>query len=223
MHGTNRMNLPKSTVLLPPTGEMPEPELFGRCSECEALDRLVASARSGQSSVLLLRGEAGTGKTAQLDYLVSRTVGCRIARIACAEPEMEMTFAGLHQLCAPFLDGLGRLPGPQCDALRTAFSMRDGDVPDRFAVGLATLSLLSEVAKERPLVCLVDDAQCPYRASAQVLGFLDRHLPGAPIAVVFAVRQPGGQQDLTRLPGLPVSGLAASDARPTEFDRHRPA
>jgi DNA-binding CsgD family transcriptional regulator len=185
----------------------------GRRRECEALDRLVASTRSDQSQVLLLRGEAGTGKTALLDYLTRYAAGCRIARIAGAEPEMEMEFAGLHQLCAPFLDRLERLPGPQCDALRTAFSMRDGDAPSRFAVGLATVSLLSQAAEARPLICLVDDAQWLDRASAQALAFVARHLPGAPIAVVLAVRQPDGQQDLTGLPELPVTGLAESDAR----------
>jgi DNA-binding CsgD family transcriptional regulator len=184
----------------------------GRRSECDELDRLVASARSGHSQVLLLRGEAGTGKTALLDYLRC-AAGCRIARIAGAEPEMEMAFAGLHQLCAPFLDRLERIPGPQCDALRTAFNMRDGNVPSRFAVGLATLSLLSEAAVAQPLICLVDDAQWLDRASAQTLAFVARHLTGAPVALVFAVRQPDGQQDLTGLPELPVSGLADTDAR----------
>ena len=194
-------------------GGAPGSRPSGRRRECEALDRLVARARSDQSQVLLLRGEAGTGKTALLDYVMRCAVGCRIARIAGAEPEMEMEFAGLHQLCAPFLDRLERLPGPQCDALRTAFSMRDGDAPSRFAVGLATLSLLSQAAQARPLICLVDDAQWLDRASAQALAFVARHLPGAPVAVVFAVRQPDGQQDLTGLPELPVTGLAESDAR----------
>jgi DNA-binding CsgD family transcriptional regulator len=186
--------------------------LSGRRRECDELDRLVASTRSGHSQVLLLRGEAGTGKTALLDYLRC-AAGCRIARIAGAEPEIEMAFAGLHQLCAPFLDRLERIPGPQCDALRTAFNMRDGNVPSRFAVGLATLSLLSEAAEAQPLICLVDDAQWLDRASAQTLAFVARHLTGAPVALVFAVRRPDGQQDLTGLPELPVSGLADGDAR----------
>jgi DNA-binding CsgD family transcriptional regulator len=126
---------------------------------------------------------------------------------------MEMAFAGLHQLCAPFLDRLGQLPGPQRDALRTAFSMQGGTVPDRFAVGMATLTLLSAVAGDRPLVAVVDDAQWLDRASAQALAFVARHLTGAPVALVFAVRQPDGQQDLAGLPELPVGGLADADAR----------
>lgn len=189
------------------------PELRGRRNECALLDQLAASVRAGESRVLVVRGEPGAGKTALLDYLMRCAAGCRIARITGAEPEMEMAFAGLHQLCAPFLDRLERLPGPQGDALRTAFSMQDGDAPSRFAVGLATLSLLSQVAEARPLICLVDDAQWLDQASAQALAFVARHLPGAPIAVVFAVRQPDGQQDLTGLPELQVTGLADSDAR----------
>ncbi len=208
------MKLYKTTTLPhSPAGEAHGLRLFGRRSERETLDRLIASALSGHSQVLVLRGEAGTGKTSLLDYLVQRTASWRIARIAGAEPEMELAFAGLHQLCAPFLDRLGRLPGPQCEALRTAFNMRDGDVPGRFAVGLATLSLLSDEAEARPLICLVDDAQWLDRVSAQALAFVARHLPKAPIVVVFAVRQPDGQQDLTGLPELQVSGLADSDAR----------
>ena len=127
--------------------DAPGRRLRGRRSECEALDRLLASVRAGQSQVLVLRGEAGAGKTALLDYLLERASGCRIAQAAGVESEMELAFAGLHQLCAPFLDRLDRLPGPQRDALGTAFSLRDGDTPDRFAVGLAVLSLLSDVGR----------------------------------------------------------------------------
>src|ERR1700722_8306959 len=210
IHGHDLVN---PHLVNPHLVDPPGNRLSGRRRECEVLDRLVASTRSGQSQVLLLRGEAGTGKTALLDYLMRCAVGCRIARIAGAEPEMELEFAGLHQLCAPFLDRLERLPDPQCDALRTAFSMRDGDAPSRFAVGLATSSLLSQAAEARPLVCLVDDAQWLDQASAQALAFVARHLPGAPVAVVLAVRQPDGQQDLTGLPELPVTGLTEGDAR----------
>ncbi len=126
----------------------------GRSSECEALGRLVENVRAGQSQVLVLRGEVGAGKTALLEYLLERASGCCLARAAGVESEMELAFAALHQLCAPFLDRLERLPGPQRDALSTAFSLRNGATPDRFAVGLAVLSLLSEVAGERPLVCV---------------------------------------------------------------------
>jgi DNA-binding CsgD family transcriptional regulator len=187
--------------------------LHGRRSECEALDRLVANVRAGQSRVLVLRGEAGVGKTALLEYLVQRAPGCRIVRAAGAEPEMEMAFAGLHQLCAPFMDRLGRLPDPQRDAMETAFSLRNGDAPDRFAVGLAVLSLLSEVAGDQPLVCVVDDTQWLDLASARVLAFVARHLAAAPVAMVFAVRQPSGEQDLTGLSEVLVGGLADGDAR----------
>ena len=102
----------------PATGVVPGRRLHGRRGECEMLDRLVADVRAGQSRVLVLRGEPGAGKTALLDYLAQRAAGCRVARVTGVEPEMEMAFAGLHQLCAPFLDRLGHLPGPQRDALR---------------------------------------------------------------------------------------------------------
>jgi DNA-binding CsgD family transcriptional regulator len=207
------------TTALPPmtSYQAPTGGLYGRRRECELLDRLVADVRAGQSRVLVLRGEPGTGRTALLDYLAQRAVGCRVARVVGVEPEMEMAFAGLHQLCAPFLDRLGHLPDPQRDALRTAFSMRGGNVPDRFAVGMATLSLLSDLARERPLVCVVDDAQWLDPASAQALAFVARHLAAAPAAVIFAVRQPAdGHADglgLAGLPELQLRGLADTDAR----------
>jgi len=202
-------------VTMPPVlaGAAPERGLRGRRSECEALDRLVADLRAGQSQVLVLHGEAGVGKTALLEYLLERASGCCLTRTAGVESEMELAFAGLHQLCAPFLDRLERLPGPQRDALSTAFNLRDGDTPDRFAVGLAVLSLLSEVAGERPLVCVVDDAHWLDRASAQALMFVARHLSAQSAAVVFAVREPGEEQDLTGLAELAVRGLPDGDAR----------
>ena len=160
------------------------------------------NVRAGQSRVLVLRGEAGVGKTALLEYLLERASGCRVARAAGVESEMELPFAGLHQLCAPMLDRLERLPGPQRDALGTAFGLREGDAPDRFLVGLAVLSLLSDVAEERPLVCVVDDAQWLDRASAQALAFVARRLVAESVAMVFAVRESGDEQDLTGLPEL---------------------
>ena len=177
------------------------------------LDRLLASVRAGQSRALVLRGEAGIGKTALLGYLLERASGCRIARAAGAESEMELAFAGLHQLCAPFLDRIECLPDPQRAALGAAFGLRDGDAPDRFAVGLAVLSLLSDAARERPLVCVVDDAQWLDRASAQALAFVARHLVTESVAVVFAVRQPGAEQDLAGLAELVVYGLPDGDAQ----------
>jgi hypothetical protein len=191
----------------------PRPRLRGRHDECAALDRLVENVRAGQSRVLVLRGEAGVGKTALLEYLQGRASGCRIARSAGVESEMELPFAGLHQLCAQMLHRLGRLPGPQGDALGAAFGLREGDAPDRFLVGLAVLSLLSDVAEEHPLICVVDDAQWLDRASAQALAFVARRLVADPVAVVFAVRESGNEQDLTGLSELQVPGLADLDAR----------
>jgi hypothetical protein len=129
-------------------------ELIDRDAERDSLDRFVAAIRSGQSQALVLSGEAGIGKTALLDYLAGNASGCRIVRAGGVQSEMELAFAALHQLCAPMLDSLQRLPPPQRDAVRTVFGMSSGPVPDRFLVGLGVLSLLSEVAEERPLVCV---------------------------------------------------------------------
>jgi DNA-binding CsgD family transcriptional regulator len=148
-----------------------------------------------------------------LEYLQRRASGCRIARAAGVESEMELPFAGLHQLCAPMLHRLGGLPGPQGDALGAAFGLRDGDAPDRFLVGLAVLSLLSDVAEEHPLLCVLDDAQWLDRASAQAFAFVTRRLMAESVAVVFAVRESSNDQDLTGLPELQVHGLADRDAR----------
>ena len=187
--------------------------LRGRLSECESLDRLLVDVRGGQSRVLVLRGEAGVGKTALLEYLVTNASGCRIVRAAGVESEMELPFAGVHQLCAPVLSHLAHLPGPQRDALGTAFGLLAGAATDRFLVGLAVLSLLSEVAGERPLVCVVDDAQWLDRASAQVLGFVARRLLAEPVAVLFAVRDLRDDQDFGSLPVMVVGGLSDADAR----------
>jgi AAA ATPase domain len=187
--------------------------LCGRRGELEVLNRLLASVRAGHSRALVLRGEAGIGKTALLEYLMERASGCRIARVAGVEAEMELAFAGLHQLCAPFLDRIDCLPDPQRAALDAALGLRHGDAPDRFAVSLAVLSLLAEVARERPLVCVVDDAQWLDRASAQALAFVARHLATDAVAIVFAVRQPGAEQDLAGLTELLIFGLPDSDAR----------
>jgi DNA-binding CsgD family transcriptional regulator len=186
--------------------------LLGRRSECETLDRLVATVRAGQSAVLVVRGEAGVGKSALLAYLIERASGCRIARAAGVESEMELPFAGLHQLCGPMLDRLDRLPPPQRDALATAFGLSAGDPPDRFLVGLAVLSLLSEVAEDGPLVCAIDDAQWQDRASAQTLAFVARRLLAEAVAVVFVVREPSPTQDLAGLPELLVGGLDEGDS-----------
>jgi DNA-binding CsgD family transcriptional regulator len=190
------------------------PELRGRSSECESLDRLLQDVRAGHSRVLILRGEAGVGKTALLEYLVTNASECRIARAAGVESEMELAFAGLHQLCAPMLSHLAELPAPQRDALGTAFGLTGGAAADRFLVSLAVLSLLARAAEERPLICLVDDAQWLDRASAQVLGFVARRLLAEPMALVFAVRgEPGEELELGTLPVMVIGGLNDSDAR----------
>ncbi|HEY1618091.1 MAG TPA: AAA family ATPase [Streptosporangiaceae bacterium] len=189
------------------------PELRGRHSECEAIGQLLDSVRAGQSRVLVMRGEAGVGKTALLDFLLERAPECRVARAAGVESEMELAFATLHQLCAPFLDRLDRLPGPQRDALATAFGLSASGPPDRFMVGLAVLTLLAGVADDQPLVCLVDDAQWLDRISAQVLAFVARRLLADRVALVFAIREPSDDRELAGLEELRVTGLRDVDAR----------
>jgi DNA-binding CsgD family transcriptional regulator len=187
--------------------------LRGRRNEREALDRQLERVRAGQSSVQVLRGQPGVGKTALLDYVAERASDCRVARIAGVESEMELAFAGLHLLCAPMLDGLEGLPSPQRNALQVAFGMQDGDAPDRFLVGLAVLTLLAEAAEAEPLVCLVDDVQWLDQATAQTLTFVARRLLAERIAMVFAVREPTDITELSGLPGLVVGGLSDGDAR----------
>ena len=190
-----------------------EPRLRGRRAECDRLDRLISDARAGKSGSLILRGEVGIGKTALLDYLVGHSAGCRIARSVGVESEMELAFAGLHQLCAPLLDRLDRLPVPQRDALGTAFGLSVGPPPDRFLVGLAVLSLLSDAAEAQPLICLVDDAQWLDRASTQVLGFVARRLGAESVVIVFAARQSWDLVELAGLTELSVGQLRELDAR----------
>jgi DNA-binding CsgD family transcriptional regulator len=185
--------------------------LTDRRSECGMLDRLVEAVRAGQGRALVLRGDPGVGKTVLLEYLAGQARGCRAARAVGVQSEMELAFAGLHQLCAPMLGRAERLPGPQRDALRTAFGLAAGPPPDRFFVGLAVLSLLSEAAGDRPLICLVDDAQWLDRASAQALGFTARRLAADPVGLVVAARDPGAE--LAGLPELEVTGLPEADAR----------
>ncbi len=184
---------------------------MGRSAECAALDRLLEAVRAGESRALVVHGEAGVGKTALLEYLARQASGCWVERAVGVEAEMELAFAGLHQLCVPMLDRLGRLPAPQRDALRTAFGMSSGPAPDRFLAALAVLGLLSEVAGERPLICLVDDEQWLDHASAQALGFVARRLGAESIGLVFGARIP--THNLAGLPELEVGGLRRSDAR----------
>jgi DNA-binding CsgD family transcriptional regulator/tetratricopeptide (TPR) repeat protein len=187
--------------------------LRGRRRECAALDGLLEAVSAGESRALVVRGEPGMGKTALLEYAVQRASNCRVVRAAGVESEMELAFAGLHQLCAPLLDRLVQLPPPQRDALRTAFGLSVGDAPDRFLVSLAVLSLLCDAAEEQPLVCLVDDAQWLDRASEQALAFVARRLLAESVALIFAVRARSEEQELAGLPELVVEGLRDRDAR----------
>jgi DNA-binding CsgD family transcriptional regulator len=193
----------------------PVPGLLDRRRERAVVDGALDRARAGESAVLVVRGEPGIGKTVLLDYAASRASasGFYVVRAWGVESEMELAFAGLHQLCAPLLGRLEQLPKPQRDALAVAFGMREGQAPDRFLVGLAVLSLLAASAEDQPLACLVDDAQWLDRASAQCLAFAARRLLAEPIALVFAVRASGDDQELAALPGLTVTGLGNADAR----------
>ena len=167
------------------------PALLDRERERAALDGLLGDLRLGRGGALVVRGEAGVGKSALLEYVAGAAAGMRVARAVGVESEMELAFAGLHPLCAPLLGRLEDLPGPQRDALGVAFGLREGDAPDRFLVGLAVLTLLAEVAEERPLLCVVDDAQWLDQASAQVLAFAARRLLAEPVGLIFAAREPG--------------------------------
>ena len=187
-----------------------------RRDECDLLDRLVDDVGSGESRALILRGESGIGKTVLLEYVVERAAGWRSVRAGGVESEQELAFAGLHQVCAPVLECLAALPAPQEEALRTAFGLAPGTPPDRFVVGLAVLGLLGEAARDRPLLCLIDDAQWLDRASAQVLGFVARRLRAESVAMIFAVREPTDRGEVTELNGLPdarVGGLSDDQAR----------
>jgi DNA-binding CsgD family transcriptional regulator len=185
--------------------------LLGRARECALLDGLLSDVRKGESRALALRGEAGIGKSALLDHLVGSAGDLTVARAVGVESEMELGFASLHQLCAPLLDRLDDLPAPQRDALRIVFGLSDGPAPERFLVGLAALSLLSQAADERPLLCVVDDAQWLDQSSALTLAFVARRILAEPVGLVFAARQP--TDELEHLPQLEVTGLVNDDAR----------
>ena len=187
--------------------------LRGRQSECEALDGLVHDALAGRSRVLVLRGSAGVGKSALLRFLADRVPGWHVATSVGVEAEMELAYSGLHQLCAPMLDRLDTLPVPQREALATVFGISPGSAPDRFLVGLATLTLLAEVAEQQPVVCIVDDAQWLDRASTQILEFVARRVFAERIAIVCAARTGSGDDVLAGLPQLQIGGVGEADAR----------
>jgi DNA-binding CsgD family transcriptional regulator len=185
--------------------------LKGRRRECAALDELLDRARAGNSAVLVIRGEAGMGKTALLDYASRQAHGFRIAQVYAVESEMELPFAGLHQLLAPMLARLDRLPGPQGEALGVALGERAGNAPDRLRVGLAVLHLLADQADEQPVACLIDDAQWLDRSSLRVLAFSARRLLAERVAMVFTL--PEDLAELAGLPELAVTSLDDPDAR----------
>jgi DNA-binding CsgD family transcriptional regulator len=187
--------------------------LRGRDAEGAALDELLADATAGRSRVLVLRGEAGVGKSALLRHVFDRSDGWCVVEAAGVESEMELAYSGLFQLCSPLLSHADRLPAPQSAALATVFGRSSGPAPDRFLVGLATLSLLAEVAEKQPLVCLVDDAQWLDDASAQILTFVCRRLFAERVAIVCAARPGPGPEVLAGLPEWSVGGLLDEDAR----------
>ncbi|MET9112447.1 AAA family ATPase, partial [Streptomyces zhihengii] len=197
--------------------------LWGRGKECRDLEGMLRAVRGGASRSLVVWGEPGVGKTALLDYVAEQAVDFRIFRVTGVQSEMELAFSGLHQLCMPLSEGMGRLPGAQDGALRAVLGWGDAGVPDRFLVGLATLGLLAEAGRERPVLCVVDDAQWLDRASLQALAFTARRLVAESVAVVFGARvreelavpadTGAGLPDLEGLPELALGGLPAGDAR----------
>src|SRR2546426_547569 len=187
------------------------PDLVGRRRERELLEKLLESARAGRGAVLVVHGEPGVGKTALLDYVVQKGDGFRIARTVGVEGEIELPFAALQQLCAPILELRMGLPPPQRDALGVAFGLAPGNAPSPFLVGLAVLGLLSEAAEDRPLLCVVDDAQWLDQASAAALAFVARRFVAEKVALLFATRAVG--ETLVGLPELRVEPLGREDAR----------
>ena len=185
--------------------------MLGREREREVLDRLLDGVRGGRGGVLVVRGEAGVGKTALLDYAVEAAREFRIARTSGVEGEMELPFAAVQQLCSPFLDLMDRLPQPQHEALGVAFGLISEPAPNPFLVGLAVLGLLAEAAEEQPLVCVVDDAQWLDSASARALAFVSHRLLAEKIALVLATR--ALSDALAGLPDLRAEPLGRRDAR----------
>jgi DNA-binding CsgD family transcriptional regulator/tetratricopeptide (TPR) repeat protein len=195
----------------PPRGPVQRPDLRGRASECALLDDLVSAIRRGDSRSLVLRGEAGIGKTALLDYLIASASDLTVVRAVGVESDVELGFAGLHQLCAPLLDRLPELPDPQRRAVEIAFGLSAGPAPDRFFVGLAVLGLFAAAAEQRPLLCVVDDAQWLDQASALTLAFVARRLLAEAVGIVFSAREPG--EELRHLSEMEVRGVRNGDAR----------
>jgi DNA-binding CsgD family transcriptional regulator len=185
--------------------------LRGRADECAVLEELLSDVRRGEGRTLVVRGEAGIGKTALSQYLTESASDLTVLRAVGVESEMELAYASLHQLCVPLLDRLESLPAPQRQALENVFGLSLGMAPDRFLVGLGVLGLFAEVAEERPLLCVIDDAQWLDQASALTLAFVARRLLAEPVGIVFAAREPS--QELRQLPDLELQGLRDGDAR----------
>jgi DNA-binding CsgD family transcriptional regulator len=194
-----------------PGSQRQSPEFVGRRRELEVLSSFLDDVRGGNGRVLVMVGGPGVGKTALFDHLCARAAGCRVETGAGVESEMELPFAGLHQLLTPMLGGIERLPAPQREALQTAFGISSGAAPDRFLVGLATLSLLSDRAEAEPLCCFVDDLHWLDRASAQVLAFVGRRLRADQVGLLFASR--ARLRELAGFDELRIDGLAEADAR----------
>jgi len=191
----------------------PGPGFVGRRGERDSLDELLAGVRAGESKVLVIRGEPGIGKTALLRYAARQASGYRVAELTGVEAEMELPFAGIHQLCRTVLGRLEALPAPQRDALSVALGLAAGEVPDRFLIGLAVLNLLAAVAEERPLLCLVDDAQWLDSTSIQVIGLVARRVRAESVGIIVAVRESPAVPDLDGLPSVRLEGLPEHDAR----------
>ena len=192
--------------------DVPGPVFLGRSRERERLDVMLDQVRAGQSAVVVIRGEPGIGKTALVRYAARQASGLRIAEIEGVQAEMELPFAGIHQLCAPLFDGLELLAEPQQNALRVVFGVSPGHAPDKFIVAVAVLNLLAATAEGRPLLCLVDDAQWLDVASLQVLGFVARRLAAEPVALIFSLREPSSTRAIDDLPQLSLEGLGVPDA-----------
>jgi DNA-binding CsgD family transcriptional regulator len=187
--------------------------LLGRDEERGRIGRILDDARRGLSGVLVLRGEPGVGKTALLDDAQAAAPDLQVIRIDCVETEMKLSFGALHQFIRPCLDGLDAIPSPQRTALRLVLGMAEGRAPDPFLVGLASLGLLAQRASRRPLLCLVDDAHCLDRESADALAFVARRLYADSIAIIFAIREPTPTFSvLDGLPELRLAGLTKADA-----------
>jgi len=197
----------------------------GRDREQHAIVRVLDAARDGESQVLVVHGDPGVGKTAMLEWAIEQAQGFRVLRAVGVEGEMEFPFAALQQLCAPIVDLAQHLPDPQRDALTVAFGLSAGQAPTPFLVGLAVLGILSEAAEQRPLLCVIDDAQWLDRASARALVFVARRLLAERITLVFAGREPTAA--LAGLPQLRVEVLGHMHARellesvlPSRLDEH---